>query len=99
MLVYETICYTISHACVVLTCSFLILTATTTISNFPFDTVVRVNKTAFFHCEASFNPTLDITYDWYHNDYHIQFIKVRVIGDLPFVEEEEYFERVGIQRV
>ena len=70
--------------------------AETTISRYPEDTVVRVNSTAFFHCEASFNPTLDITYDWYHNDYHIQFIKVRIVGDLPYIEEEEHFDRVKI---
>ena len=74
--------------------NFAPVSATTQITQYPMNTVVRVNRTAFFRCEASYNPTLDITYDWYHNEYHIQFIKIRVIGDLQHVEEEEYFERV-----
>ena len=56
---------------------------------------MRVNHTAFFHCEASYNPAIDITYDWYHNDYKIQFVKIRVIGDTQHVEIEEHFERVS----
>ena len=68
---------------------------TTTITHQPIDTVVRVNRTAFFHCEASYNPAIDITYDWYHNDYKIQFVKIRVIGDTQHVEIEEHFERVS----
>ena len=72
-----------------------LLTAKTQITNWPIDTVVRVNHTAFFHCEASYNPAIDITYDWYHNDYKIQFVKIRVIGDTQHVEIEEHFERVS----
>ncbi|ESO05253.1 hypothetical protein HELRODRAFT_185513 [Helobdella robusta] len=70
-----------------------------TIHQPPRDTVVLVNQTAFFHCEAAYNPAIDITYDWYHNSYKIMFIKVRNLGNTVHVFKEPYYERgTGIYR-
>lgn len=72
---------------------------TTTITQEPEPNTVQINKTAIFQCQASFNPSLDITYDWYHNNRKIDFIKIRIIGETPYIEREDYFERgTGINR-
>lgn len=69
------------------------------ISQPPKDTVVLVNQTAFFHCEAAHNPLIDVAYDWYHNNYKIMFIKVRNLGNKVHVFTEPHYERgKGIYR-
>lgn len=60
----------------------------------PRDMTVMVNMTAFFHCGASYNPALDVTYDWYHNAYRIMFIKIRNLGNAVTVFTEPNYYRV-----
>jgi len=57
--------------------------------------VVMVNQTTFFHCEGSYNPAIDITYDWWHNTYKIMFIKVRNLGNAVYTYTEPYYSRVS----
>lgn len=77
----------------------LTILPTTSISQPPRDMVVMVNQTAFFHCEGSYNPAIDITYDWWHNSYKIMFVKVRNLGNMVHVFNEPYFHRgTGINR-
>jgi len=54
-----------------------------------------VNQTAFFACQASYNPAIDITYDWWHNNYKIMFIKLKNLGNSVYVWREPNYERVG----
>ena len=69
------------------------------ISNPPEDNVAVVGKPAFMRCEASYNPVLDITYDWYQNNYKIEFIRVKTLGqDQIYIERDENFKRVRVFR-
>jgi len=68
--------------------------ATTQVTYPPHDEVVMVNQTAFFACQASYNPALDITYDWWHNNYKIMFIKIKNLGNSVYVWREANYERV-----
>ena len=61
----------------------------------PRDTVVMVNHTAFFACQAAYNPAIDITYDWWHNNYKIMFVKIKNLGPTVYTWHEKHFERVG----
>ena len=65
------------------------------INHQPRDDTILVNQTAFFHCEASYHPAVDLTYDWYHNSYKIMFIKVRNLGNKVFIFTEPNYERVS----
>lgn len=77
----------------------LTILPTTTIGQPPRDMVVMVNQTTFFHCEGSYNPAIDITYDWWHNTYKIMFIKVRNLGNAVYTYTEPYYSRgSGINR-
>lgn len=69
--------------------------AKTTVTYAPHDVVVKVNQTAFFPCQASYNPAIDITYDWWHNNYKIMFILVKNLGNSVYVWREPNYERVG----
>lgn len=72
---------------------------TTQVTYPPHDEVVMVNQTAFFACQASYNPALDITYDWWHNNYKIMFIKIKNLGNSVYVWREANYERgTGINR-
>ena len=44
---------------------YLTLSARTTISNRPVNTMVTVNSTAFLACQASHDPALDLQTAWY----------------------------------
>jgi len=68
--------------------------ATTTLTQPPRDMTVSVNDTAFFHCGASYNPALDVTYDWYHNAYRILFIRIRNLGNSVTIFREPNYYRV-----
>jgi hypothetical protein len=58
---------------------------------------VQVNSTAFLYCDSTFNPTLDLTYDWWHNNYHIEFERLRVgPGNVAYFEFDEHYSRVRI---
>ena len=66
-----------------------------TISGPPRQDSVELGKTAFLRCEASYNPVLDITYDWYQNTYKIPFIRIKTLGqDQIYIERDENFRRV-----
>jgi len=69
--------------------------AATTVTYPPRDSVVTVNSTAFFACQASYNPAIDITYDWWHNNYKIMFIKLKNLGNSVYIWREANYERVG----
>lgn len=69
--------------------------ATTIVTQLPRDMVVMVNQTAFFACEASYNPAIDLIHDWWHNGRKIMFIKVRNLGNTVYVFVEPYYERVS----
>ena len=74
----------------------LFVPATTSISQGPFDTVIQVNRTAFLHCVASYDPKLDVTYVWYHGNYLIEFEKVFRLGENRYeVWYHPHFRRVG----
>jgi receptor-type tyrosine-protein phosphatase gamma len=75
-----------------------VLPATTVIYP-PKDTVVIVNQTTFLACQSSYNPAIDITYDWWHNSYKIMFVKVKNLGNTVYVWREPNYERgTGINR-
>ena len=69
--------------------------ASTSVLYAPRDTVVMVNQTAFFACQAQYNPAIDITYDWWHNNYKIMFIKLKNLGNSVYVWREPNYERVS----
>lgn len=54
---------------------------TTTITQPPEDLVIEVNRTRFFHCIASYDPRLDVTYVWYENNVQIDFELVFRLGE------------------
>ena len=75
----------------------LSLTGSTQLIQMPQDSTVEVNSTAFFRCEASFSPVFDVTYDWYHNNRKLDFIRIYSDGSYKvWVEKEPYFERVHL---
>jgi len=61
----------------------------------PRDQVVMVNQTIYFACQVSYNPAIDITYDWWHNNYKIMFIKIKNLGNSVYVWREANYERVS----
>jgi len=71
-----------------------VVAGSTTIVQYPQDTTVRVNHTAFLLCEASFNPLLDLTYDWYQNGIKIIFYRIKTMGDTVYVKPDPHFKRV-----
>ncbi len=45
------------------------------------DTSVKLNRTTFVHCMASYNPLLDVTYVWYDGDRVVEFEKIFRLGE------------------
>jgi len=77
----------------------LTILASMYLSQPPRDMTVIVNGTAFFSCGASYNPAVDVTYEWFHNAYLIMFIKIRNLGNGVAVFTEDYFHRgYGVNR-
>ena len=57
---------------------------------------VQVNSTAFLHCDSTYNPTLDLTYDWWHNNFQIKFERLRIgPGNIAYFEYDEHYSRVS----
>lgn len=80
-----------------MTDTFSIFPATTQITFPPRADSVRENASAFLHCDAAFNPALDLTYDWWHNNYRIEFELLKVgAGNIAYFEEDPHYKRVGV---
>ena len=74
------------------------LTESTTLSQRPWDTNVYVNHSAFIHCYASYNPTLDVTYTWYQGNMMIEFERIFRLDETRYeVWINPHFKRVSAQ--
>ena len=77
----------------------LILLRESSVPYKPEDTTVSVNKTAFLHCEASYDRKLDLTYNWIHNGRPVIFERFETYSDQIIVVPDPHFARgKGIYR-
>lgn len=69
----------------------------TTLARPPDATSIRVNRTRFLHCMASYDEILDVTYTWHQNGQLIEFEKVLRLGENNYqIWRHPYFFRVSV---